>query len=293
MKIVIADDQDSMLKMYALMLSDYDMEIIEAKTGKDAVEIATEQRPELIILDHMMPEMTGYEAIQRLRSHPNTSHTAILFITGKDFDDTMRKMIKLDVQDFISKPFTADSLIAAIEKAVKHPLLQANGNRHFNMAKKMEIIEKVKDDTLPPMPAVKPAVETPPVEAKKPEPVALDHALSAEHKRPHLEPETPPIPLPPPPPVVVKPPEPPPYLAELRIGLEKQTRALERLKTEIEDLAHTTEAQRSTLERMLGEIGSTVQASLQSQFVRIDSLKDEIERQAEALEALKEQLPKS
>jgi len=122
LKVLVADDQDHTRQLYSLMLSAYDCEILEAVTGRQALSLAKEHRPELIILDHNMPELTGYEVIQEIRKDDGLKKIPVILITGKDFDAGFKEWIKLDVGEFMAKPFTVDDLVKAMEKILRGPL---------------------------------------------------------------------------------------------------------------------------------------------------------------------------
>ena len=90
--------------------------MIEAIDGKEAISMAKEHKPELIIMDHQMPELSGYEAIKAIREIDDLKKIPIIMVTGKNFDDGMRDLIKMDANEFLPKPFTVDELMSAIAR---------------------------------------------------------------------------------------------------------------------------------------------------------------------------------
>ena len=86
MKILIGDDQTATRQLYVAMLEQYQCQITEATTGREVLLSIQAERPDLIVLDHNMPEMTGYEVIQELQKSPEFKKIPIIFITGKNFD---------------------------------------------------------------------------------------------------------------------------------------------------------------------------------------------------------------
>ncbi|MEK7288509.1 MAG: response regulator [Elusimicrobiota bacterium] len=122
MKILIGDDQTATRQLYVAMLEQYQCQITEATTGREVLLSIQAERPDLIVLDHNMPEMTGYEVIQELQKSPEFKKIPIIFITGKNFDQEFRDLIKLEVAEFVPKPFNVETLLEAIEKVTGRPL---------------------------------------------------------------------------------------------------------------------------------------------------------------------------
>ncbi len=113
-KILIADDAAVNVKLVSEILkSRYD--IITAYDGSSCMKTASEQKPDLILLDVVMPDMNGYDVCRGLRSDPVTSHIPVIFITSrKDLDDVVMGFEAGGV-DYITKPFNSAELIARVE----------------------------------------------------------------------------------------------------------------------------------------------------------------------------------
>lgn len=102
--ILIVDDDPSSLKVLNQILSpDYD--ILLAKSGEEAVELAVSERPDLILLDVIMGDMSGYDVLKQLKSIQETSITPIIFITGLSSAEDEEKGLVLGASDYIAKPF--------------------------------------------------------------------------------------------------------------------------------------------------------------------------------------------
>ncbi len=125
LKILIADDKDSTRQLLVIMLqqSGADLVIHEAIDGRQAVNMAKQVRPDLLIIDHQMPELNGYEAVKEIRADTSLKGLPIIMVTGKNFDQGMKDLIKMDVNEFVAKPFHVDQIMAAIEKALGKPLV--------------------------------------------------------------------------------------------------------------------------------------------------------------------------
>lgn len=117
-KILIAEDEDDLRNLVKIYLEPYDLEILEAEDGEVAIQIAKEQKPDLILCDNNMPGLTGYEVLQKLKGMPETRHIPVIMVTGKKFDEEMQMLIKLDAADFIPKPYEEEKIVSAIKKVL-------------------------------------------------------------------------------------------------------------------------------------------------------------------------------
>ncbi|MEW6041359.1 MAG: response regulator [Elusimicrobiota bacterium] len=115
-KIMIAEDEWELRNLLKIILEDYDFEIVEAVDGDEAVMVAKEQKPDLIMLDNNMPGLTGYEVIQKLKAIDYLKTTPIVMLTGKRFDAEMQQILKLDVHEFLPKPYEEDKIISTVKK---------------------------------------------------------------------------------------------------------------------------------------------------------------------------------
>ena len=113
-RVLIADDD--MRNVFALTtaLQEFNMEIDIANNGLEAVEIASNKmgKIDIILMDIMMPEMDGYEAIQKIRAHKQYSNTPIIAVTAKAMKGDREKSIQIGASDYISKPIDIDKLLS-------------------------------------------------------------------------------------------------------------------------------------------------------------------------------------
>ena len=103
-RLLVVDDDPNNIRLLANLFDDsYD--ILFATNGKKALEIALQERPDLILLDVMMPEMDGYQVCELLKKEPLTAEIPIIFITAhSDFEEEIRGL-EIGAEDYISKPF--------------------------------------------------------------------------------------------------------------------------------------------------------------------------------------------
>ena len=114
-KILIVEDNADLLKVLQLLLK-YPFEAIPAMKGAEAVDIAATERPDLILLDVVLPDMNGFEIARLMRQRPETKSTPILAMTAKVSRIDEEECILSGCDDFIAKPFTFEQLLPRIEK---------------------------------------------------------------------------------------------------------------------------------------------------------------------------------
>ncbi len=114
-KILIVEDNADLLKVLQLLLKD-SYESIAAMKGRQAVDIAVAERPDLILLDIVLPDMNGLEIARLMRQRPETQSMPILAMTAKVSRIDEEDCILSGCDDFIAKPFTFEQLRPRIEK---------------------------------------------------------------------------------------------------------------------------------------------------------------------------------
>ena len=116
-RILIVDDLKSNIKVLAQILrSDYEISV--AMNGKQALESARRDDPDLVLLDVEMPDMDGYEVCEHLKSQETTHDIPIVFVTGKDTEEDETKGLKLGAVDYITKPFRKNIVQARVKTHV-------------------------------------------------------------------------------------------------------------------------------------------------------------------------------
>jgi len=110
--IMVADDNPDIVDILRNMLEENGFNVTCAYSGKDLFAGLEELKPDLILLDIMMPQMDGLEVLRRLKGAPKTSSIPIIMITVKDEDKLAAH--KLGADDYIPKPFDIDKLVTAI-----------------------------------------------------------------------------------------------------------------------------------------------------------------------------------
>ncbi|MCL2164733.1 MAG: response regulator transcription factor [Oscillospiraceae bacterium] len=111
-KILIVDDEKSIVDIVKFNLKKEGFETIEAYDGEQAVKMATNQKPDLIILDVMLPEMDGFSVCKKIRQ---TMSTPILMLTAKSDEVDRILGLELGADDYITKPFSNRELVARVK----------------------------------------------------------------------------------------------------------------------------------------------------------------------------------
>jgi len=115
--ILIVDDTETNIDILLDFLGAYD--VVVATNGQSALEIASEDSPDLILLDIMMPEMDGYKVCQKLKDNNETKNIPVIFITAKTDEDSIEKAYEVGGIDYITKPFKPRELIARVKTHLK------------------------------------------------------------------------------------------------------------------------------------------------------------------------------
>jgi CheY-like chemotaxis protein len=120
-RVLITDDDPITRMLVKILLERENYEVIDATNGREAVEIATRERPDLLLIDLNMPEVDGYEAIARLRKDFSMTTLPIVVLTAEDSPGIEQRVLQLGADDFILKPFEAPALLSRVH-AVFHRL---------------------------------------------------------------------------------------------------------------------------------------------------------------------------
>jgi CheY-like chemotaxis protein len=115
-KVLVADDDPVILRLIQVNLVLEGLEVETADRGEDALAKAKEVAPDVILLDVMMPGMTGWEVARRLKEDGDTSHIPVVFLSARTQEEDRRKGEELGVAAYISKPFDPHELVETIRR---------------------------------------------------------------------------------------------------------------------------------------------------------------------------------
>lgn len=114
-KIMLVDDSTTILMMERMILSKGPYDLVVAKDGQEAVERAPIERPDLILLDVMMPRLSGLDACRQLRRHDLTSRTPIIMVTTRGELESIETAFENGCNDYVTKPINGAELMAKLK----------------------------------------------------------------------------------------------------------------------------------------------------------------------------------
>ena len=123
-RILAVDDEAANLALLVKLLGNLGYDVVQASDGPTALVVADEQRPDLILLDVLMPGIDGIETCQRLRARPAHAHVPILMLTALNRPEDRARGLEAGANDFLSKPFEAIELSARLRTLLKMKSLQ-------------------------------------------------------------------------------------------------------------------------------------------------------------------------
>ncbi|HEX5751317.1 MAG TPA: response regulator [Archangium sp.] len=113
-KILLVDDSNTVLMMHRMLLHGQPYELLFARDGREAVEKAVANKPDLIFMDVMMPKLSGMDACRELRTHQETAGTPILLVTTRGEPHNVEAGYQAGCTEYITKPFDSAELLAKV-----------------------------------------------------------------------------------------------------------------------------------------------------------------------------------
>ncbi len=125
-RILVIEDEPEMRRNIATLLRLHKYEAIEAENGRQGVELARQEKPDLILCDVMMPELDGYGVLQTLQQDAALAPIPFIFLTAKGDRSDLRNGMNLGADDYLTKPVANSDLVTAIEARLRRCGLQAS-----------------------------------------------------------------------------------------------------------------------------------------------------------------------
>ena len=114
-RVLVVDDDQAIIDLVTEILGSEDrFDLITASTGYDAGLLTERHRPDLILLDYMLPDINGNVVCERVKSNPETSDTRIIIVSGATDRDEITSLLEKGADDFIAKPFAPDELLSRV-----------------------------------------------------------------------------------------------------------------------------------------------------------------------------------
>ncbi len=118
-KLLIADDEIGVRNLVRMTLVDERYDIVEAENGDEALELAREHRPDLVLLDVMMPKRSGLEVCRMLKDDPETADITIVMLTAKGQDADFEEGRNAGADDYFTKPFSPVALLRKVDEVLE------------------------------------------------------------------------------------------------------------------------------------------------------------------------------
>jgi CheY-like chemotaxis protein len=115
-KILIAEDERDIRDLVAFTLRFAGHEVFTASNGEEAVELAPNVNPDLILMDVRMPRMTGYEACKKMKANPELRDIPVVFLSAKGQESEIQQGLEVGAEAYLLKPFAPDQLTSRVKE---------------------------------------------------------------------------------------------------------------------------------------------------------------------------------
>jgi DNA-binding response OmpR family regulator len=117
-RVLVAEDSSTIRRLITARLKADGYEVIEAADGEEALRLAREGVPDLLVLDKVMPKLDGFEVIRALREDHRTSGIPVVMLTERTSEEDVLGGLSLGVEDYMPKPFSPHELSARVKRAL-------------------------------------------------------------------------------------------------------------------------------------------------------------------------------
>jgi len=117
-KILVIDDEPDSLMTLSMALQSLKHVVLEARNGEEGLKIFREEKPDIVVLDIVMPAMDGWEVLQKIKSGFKSRRTPVILVTGKSEDVKEEKMYRYKADFYATKPYNLKQLLVVIEKMI-------------------------------------------------------------------------------------------------------------------------------------------------------------------------------
>ncbi|MFO7983058.1 MAG: response regulator [Desulfuromonadales bacterium] len=115
-KILVVEDEESLLKLESILLTSKGYEVQGVTTGQAALDAIAEEKPDLVLLDIMLPEMDGFEVCRRIKENPQINDLPVVMLTAKKSREDMARGQQVGADWYITKPFKSVNVIETIQR---------------------------------------------------------------------------------------------------------------------------------------------------------------------------------
>ncbi len=143
--VLVVDDEEHITELLAMGLGFNGFEVERAASGRSALDAVDRRRPDLIILDVMLPDLDGFEVARRLRQHEGAgTRVPIIFLTARDTTADKVEGLRLGSDDYVTKPFSIEELIERVKAVLRRSTGAGPGERRLSYAD-LELDEDTRD----------------------------------------------------------------------------------------------------------------------------------------------------
>jgi len=133
-KILAVDDEKHIVRLIQVNLERQGYDVVTAFDGKEALQKVEAERPDLVVLDVMMPYMDGFEVLQNLKRNPSTRDIPVIMLTAKAQDADVFKGLQSGVDLYLTKPFNPMELISFVKRIFKSLEEDEYGDRRYDIS---------------------------------------------------------------------------------------------------------------------------------------------------------------
>jgi DNA-binding response OmpR family regulator len=133
--VLVIDDEKDLLELVRYNLEKEHLEVICASDGQSGLEIGLQHKPDLVLLDLMMPGMSGLEVCKQLRADPRTSRVPIIMLTAKAAETDKIVGLEMGADDYVTKPFSVRELLARVRAVLRRASPEAPGGEVIRRSK--------------------------------------------------------------------------------------------------------------------------------------------------------------
>jgi DNA-binding response OmpR family regulator len=117
--VLVVDDEPHILRSLGFVLKKAGLHVLEARSGTEALEMVRRERPEVVFLDIMMPELDGYEVCRRIKASGELASTYVIMLTAKGEETDRQRGLDAGADDYMTKPFSPSRAVDRVRAALK------------------------------------------------------------------------------------------------------------------------------------------------------------------------------
>ena len=132
-RILVVDDEDDVIHLVSFNLRAAGMEVLVARTGVEAVELARREHPDLVILDLMLPELDGISVCELIRKQPESADTPVIMLTAWATDRARLVGLQAGANDYVTKPFSPRELVRRVQSLLAEGSLRRKNGMNVEL----------------------------------------------------------------------------------------------------------------------------------------------------------------